>query len=152
MFSTFLVVLMLIKKKKNHLTDRPVPVWGTLNNNINTLVFFGVSLMFYFKTGYFFLQESDTPRSDTDSEEEEYRTHRTLTKKPSPLGNFSRDSVRQSLSNRPEMFRWLEAQEKQQAQFSKKVSEGGSEKRSVPAHCDKKGYHKLSSYRRSVQL
>ncbi|XP_041366906.1 partitioning defective 3 homolog [Gigantopelta aegis] len=68
-------------------------------------------------------RESDTPRSDTDSEEEEYRALRMLTKKPSPVSNFSRDSVRQSLSNRPEMFRWLEAQEKQQAQFDKKFDE-----------------------------
>lgn len=36
-----------------------------------------------------------------------------------PFSRFSRDSHRQSLGTRPEMFRWLEAQEKQQDLYNK---------------------------------
>ena len=65
---------------------------------------------------FFEIKESDEPRSDSSDEENSGKS--TLEKKKKALiARFSRDAFRTSLSNRPEMFVWMEAQERQEEKF-----------------------------------
>ncbi|XP_050419284.1 partitioning defective 3 homolog isoform X2 [Patella vulgata] len=65
-------------------------------------------------------RESDEPHSEYESEEEKHSQSNpnTLERKKNKFNRFSRDSGRQSLSNQPDMFRWLEAQERQGEKYA----------------------------------
>ena len=60
------------------------------------------------------LQDSDEPRSESSDEERLMRLPMTnsLDRKKVGMARFTRDSLRSSLSSRPEMYRWLEAQQR----------------------------------------
>ncbi|GFO24746.1 partitioning defective 3-like protein [Plakobranchus ocellatus] len=60
------------------------------------------------------VRDSDEPRSESSDEEKLIRLPMTnsLDRKKIGLARFTRDSLRSSLSSRPEMYRWLEAQQR----------------------------------------
>ncbi|CAL1541076.1 unnamed protein product [Lymnaea stagnalis] len=70
------------------------------------------------------VRDSDDPRSESSDEDKKVKVtmHGSLDRKKLGHNRFSRDALRTSLSNRPEMYRWLEAQEKVE-QFSKQKVE-----------------------------
>ncbi|KAK7111004.1 partitioning defective 3 homolog isoform X2 [Littorina saxatilis] len=79
------------------------------------------------------VRESDEP--NTDSSDEENSGKSTLDRrKKALLARFSRDAFRTSLSNRPEMFVWMEAQERQEEKFKQ-----GKEEKSIKEDIPKKG-------------
>ncbi|XP_078322047.1 partitioning defective 3 homolog isoform X2 [Crassostrea virginica] len=61
----------------------------------------------------------DSRAAEEPSDSEDFEVQKEMapstvdTSKP-PIGRFSRDTWRQSLGNRPDMYKWLEAQERQQ--------------------------------------
>ena len=65
---------------------------------------------------FFLIQESDEAQSDSSDEENSGKSSLDRRKK-ALLARFSRNAFRTSLSNRPEMFLWMEAQEKQEKKF-----------------------------------
>ncbi|XP_012937571.1 partitioning defective 3 homolog [Aplysia californica] len=62
------------------------------------------------------VRDSDEPRSESSDEDKRVKVtmHGSLDRKKLGPSRFARDAFRTSLSNRPEMFRWLEAQERQE--------------------------------------
>lgn len=52
--------------------------------------------------------------SDSEDLEVEKKMAPSGDKGKAPISRFSRDTWRQSLGNRPDMYKWLEAQERQQ--------------------------------------
>lgn len=62
------------------------------------------------------IQESDEAQSDSSDEENCGKSSLDKRKK-ALLARFSRNAFRTSLSNRPEMFLWMEAQEKLEEKF-----------------------------------
>ena len=72
------------------------------------LLFFLLRFQVFIGFYSFCQQDSDDP--NTDSSDEEGKSSLDKRKK-ALIARFSRDAFRTSLSNRPEMFAWLEAQE-----------------------------------------
>ncbi|XP_046564857.1 LOW QUALITY PROTEIN: partitioning defective 3 homolog [Haliotis rubra] len=66
-------------------------------------------------------QESDEPRSESESDDERVISRPKDPNEKSPLSRFQRDSKRQSLSNNPDMYRWLEAHDNQQDRLKQQV-------------------------------
>ncbi|BFY98393.1 hypothetical protein BsWGS_01431 [Bradybaena similaris] len=68
------------------------------------------------------VRESDEPRSESSDDDKKIKVtvHGSLDRKKAGHSRFARDAIRTSLSNRPEMYHWLEAQENVE-QLSKKI-------------------------------
>ncbi|GFR65072.1 partitioning defective 3-like protein, partial [Elysia marginata] len=60
------------------------------------------------------IRDSDEPRSESSDDEKVMRLPMTnsLDRKKVGMARFTRDSLRSSLSSRPEMYKWLEAQQR----------------------------------------
>ena len=61
-----------------------------------------------------FAVQAEEPSDSEDFEVEKQMAPSTVDTSKPPIGRFSRDTWRQSLGNRPDMYKWLEAQERQQ--------------------------------------
>ncbi|CAG5115048.1 unnamed protein product [Candidula unifasciata] len=68
------------------------------------------------------VRESDEPRSESSDDDKKIKVtmHGSLDRKKASHSRFTRDALRTSLSNRPEMYHWLEAQENLE-QLHKKI-------------------------------
>ncbi|XP_067648804.1 partitioning defective 3 homolog isoform X3 [Haliotis asinina] len=93
-------------------------------------------------------QESDEPRSESESDDERVIPRPKDPKEKSPLSRFQRDSKRQSLSNNPDMYRWLEAHDNQQDSLKQQpvvverkgpIGGSGTEADVKPPHKDSDG-------------